>query len=68
MTNTGTAEAPLRSLPVTTPPLVAMRNVYVERGGRSILRSVTAEIARGQITGLIGLNGSGKTTLLRDRG
>jgi zinc transport system ATP-binding protein len=48
-----------------TRPLVSLRNLGVELGGKPILRGVTAEIARGSITALIGLNGSGKTTLLR---
>ncbi|MCS7270421.1 MAG: metal ABC transporter ATP-binding protein, partial [Gemmataceae bacterium] len=52
-------------LPVVAPPLVAMRDLWVELGGRAILCGVTAEIARGRITAVIGLNGSGKTTLLR---
>lgn len=65
MTNTGTATAPVTSLPVAAPPLVAIRNLYVQLGGHPILTNVTADIARGQVTGLIGLNGSGKTTLLR---
>ncbi|MCS6865402.1 MAG: metal ABC transporter ATP-binding protein [Gemmataceae bacterium] len=51
--------------PVATKPLVSLRNVRVVLGGQPILRGVTADIARGQITALIGLNGSGKTTLLR---
>jgi zinc transport system ATP-binding protein len=46
-------------------PLVTLRDLRVELGGRPILRSITASIARGNITALIGLNGSGKTTLLR---
>jgi zinc transport system ATP-binding protein len=63
-------EAPVtgRSLPVEQPParpLVSLRDLRVDLGGHPILRGVTASIARGQITALIGLNGSGKTTLLR---
>jgi zinc transport system ATP-binding protein len=46
-------------------PLVQLRNVCVTLGGNPILRGVDADLARGQITALIGLNGSGKTTLLR---
>lgn len=53
------------SLPVVATPLVAIRNLSVERGGHRILHGVNCEIARGRVTGLIGLNGSGKTTLLR---
>lgn len=47
------------------PPLVALRDLWVHRGGRAILQGVTADLARGRITALIGLNGSGKSTLLR---
>ena len=54
-------------LPVldTGPPLVAMRMVRVDRGGRPILHRLTCEFRRGQISAVIGLNGSGKSTLLR---
>lgn len=48
-----------------TPPLVSIRNLQVDLGGKRILDGVTADIARGKITALIGPNGSGKTTLLR---
>jgi zinc transport system ATP-binding protein len=48
-----------------TTPLVTLRNVRVELGGKQVLRGVDADLKRGQITALIGLNGSGKTTLLR---
>ncbi|MBA4187869.1 MAG: hypothetical protein C0467_07610 [Planctomycetaceae bacterium] len=50
---------------VPPPPLVAIRDLSVNLGGHTILRRVTADIARGKVTALIGLNGSGKTTLLR---
>ena len=45
--------------------LLSLRDVRVELGGNVILHRVSADVARGQITALIGLNGSGKTTLLR---
>jgi zinc transport system ATP-binding protein len=48
-----------------TDALVTLKDVRVDLGGSPILRGVTADIARGQVTALIGLNGSGKTTLLR---
>ena len=57
-----TIPLPLRE---DAPPLVSLRDLWVERGGQPILRGVTADIARGQITAMIGLNGSGKSTLLR---
>jgi zinc transport system ATP-binding protein len=50
---------------MTTTPLIAIRDLEVDLGGTPILRGVTANIARGRITALIGLNGSGKTTLLK---
>jgi zinc transport system ATP-binding protein len=46
-------------------PLVSIKNLCVDLGGRRVLDNVSALIPRGQITALIGLNGSGKTTLLR---
>jgi ABC-type cobalamin/Fe3+-siderophores transport system ATPase subunit len=55
----------MTALDVIAPPLVSLRNLSVELGGKSILRGVTADVRRGAVTALIGLNGSGKTTLLR---
>src|SRR5262249_14872242 len=45
--------------------LVSVRNLWVRLGGNDILRGLSADVPRGQITALIGLNGSGKTTLLK---
>lgn len=47
------------------PNLITIRGLTVRLGGKSILSGVNADLARGQITALIGLNGAGKTTLLR---
>lgn len=58
----------MMSLPVRTapaPPLVSVRDLRVELGGTPILDGVSADLARGKMTALIGLNGSGKTTFLR---
>lgn len=46
-------------------PLVSLTNLRVELGGNEILRGLSAELTRNQITALVGTNGSGKTTLLR---
>ena len=62
-TESAGAVAALPMLP--PPPLVAIRDLWVELGGFHVLRGVNADVARGKVTGLIGLNGSGKTTLLR---
>jgi len=46
-------------------PLVSVQNLRVELGGNAVLRGLSAELTRNQITALVGTNGSGKTTLLR---
>ncbi len=48
-----------------THPLVEVHDLHVRLGDTQILRGVNAELARHQITAVVGLNGSGKTTLLR---
>ena len=65
MTDAEVALSTVRSLPVAAPPLVAIRNLVSRAWRQLILNGASADIARGKITGLIGLNGSGKTTLLR---
>ena len=46
-------------------PLLALSHVGVRRGGQPVLTDVTADIARGKTTAVVGLNGCGKSTLLR---
>jgi zinc transport system ATP-binding protein len=48
-----------------TCPLVTIRGLHVTLGDKEILKGVDADLARGQVTALIGLNGAGKSTLLR---
>ncbi|MCI0365445.1 MAG: phosphate ABC transporter ATP-binding protein [Phycisphaerales bacterium] len=50
---------------VVTPPVLAVRDLSVTAGQRSILRNVCMEIAPHQVYGIIGPSGAGKSTLLR---
>ncbi len=48
-----------------TPPAIQVRNLVVERGGRTVLDGVGFTVETGSVTGLLGPSGSGKTTLMR---
>ncbi|MGH3387077.1 MAG: ABC transporter ATP-binding protein [Nocardioidaceae bacterium] len=40
-------------------------DLRVERGGRAVLRGLSFDVPRGQVTGLLGPSGCGKSTLMR---
>jgi ABC-2 type transport system ATP-binding protein len=44
---------------------VTVTDLVVHRGRRRVLHGLSAELPRGQVTGLLGPSGSGKTTLMR---
>jgi ABC-2 type transport system ATP-binding protein len=44
---------------------VQVDGLVVQRGKRQVLRSLSCEVPRGAVTGLLGPSGSGKTTMLR---
>ena len=46
-------------------PAIAVRDLRVVRGGRTVLDQVSFEVARGTVTGLLGPSGCGKSTLMR---
>jgi cobalt/nickel transport system ATP-binding protein len=47
------------------PPLLELRGVTVEVGGRAVIRGMDLAVGRGERVVLLGVNGCGKTTLLK---
>lgn len=51
---------------MTTPaPILELSDVHVRLGGSHILQGITATVARGGVTALLGRNGVGKTTTVK---
>ena len=44
---------------------IAIDGLDVRRGGKAVIRGLSAELAAGEVTGLLGPSGCGKTTLIR---
>ncbi len=61
--STGVPDDPATS-PATGPPLLAIRDLVVVRGGRQILAVDELVIREGETLAIVGPNGAGKSTLL----
>jgi len=47
-----------------TEPVLAVDDVSVRRGGRTVIEDISLAVEAGEIVGIVGKNGSGKSTLL----
>ena len=47
------------------PPAVSLRDVSMAFGGKTVLESVSLDIAPGSVVALLGANGAGKSTLIK---
>ena len=44
---------------------LSIRNLHLQRGGKTVLREIELEVAPGELLVVIGPSGSGKSSLLR---
>lgn len=51
--------------PTDVPPAVGLRDVGMAFGGKTVLASVSLDIAPGSVVALLGANGAGKSTLIK---
>ena len=60
-----TAEAAIPTQAADAHPAIRLESVSKRFGAREALKSVSATLARGRLTGVVGPDGAGKTTLMR---
>ncbi|HEY4133279.1 MAG TPA: ATP-binding cassette domain-containing protein [Gemmatimonadaceae bacterium] len=53
------------SAPTVASTALSIRDLQVNRGDRAVLRSVSVDIAQGEVVALLGASGAGKSTVLR---
>lgn len=63
--NAAPASAASASASALAPPVVALRQVTADLGGRPVLRGIDLTVRRGEVVALLGANGSGKSTTVR---
>lgn len=67
-TTTRVRHAPPTAPSVTASPLLAVRDVIVQRGDYAAVRGVSFEVGAGEFVAVIGRSGAGKTTLIHTLG
>ncbi|MFS4093896.1 metal ABC transporter ATP-binding protein [Streptomyces sp. AF1A] len=50
---------------MSSEPVLSLRTVTAELGGRPVLRGIDLTVGRGEVVALLGANGSGKSTAIR---
>jgi ABC-2 type transport system ATP-binding protein len=50
---------------VVADPTIRVRNLRVDRGGKTVIPDLSVDVSSARITGLLGPSGSGKTTFMR---
>jgi ABC-2 type transport system ATP-binding protein len=49
----------------SAPPAIRIENLRIDRGGRTVIDTISLSVPAGVITGLLGPSGCGKTTMMR---
>lgn len=55
----------VKSLELATEPIIQMKNLQMNFGGKKVLKGINLDVHQGQIIGYIGPNGAGKSTTVK---